>query len=76
MEAMYFTSGQIARHLRVSTSTLKRWLSTDNVLPEAPRNVNGWRLFSPGDLERLKNFKVEKKKNGKKFNVRVLTPVV
>lgn len=75
MEAKYFTSGQVARNLRISTSTLKRWLIAEEVLPEAARNVNGWRLFSAVDLEKLKKFKHEKRKNGKKFNLQVLTPV-
>jgi DNA-binding transcriptional MerR regulator len=75
LEKQYFTSGQISRHLRVSISTLKRWLRSDRILEKATRNVNGWRLFSYEDLEKLRKFKLEKKKNGKQFNSRILTPV-
>ncbi|HEX2958110.1 MAG TPA: MerR family transcriptional regulator [Chitinispirillaceae bacterium] len=73
--ADYFTSGQIARQLRISISTLKRWLeeAPDNI-PEI-RNSNGWRLFSAGDLEVLREFKRDLHKKGKRFNDTTLLPV-
>ena len=73
--AHYFTSGQVARQLRVSISTLKRWLDgTDVRIPEI-RNGNGWRLFSAEDLEILKEFNRDLRKNGKRFNNTTLLPV-
>ncbi|OGS37579.1 MAG: hypothetical protein A2293_00220 [Elusimicrobia bacterium RIFOXYB2_FULL_49_7] len=74
MEHSYYTSGQVARHLRISTSTLKRWLIEEQALPDSVRNANGWRLFSIEDLERLRQFKFDRRRSGKRFNVRVLTP--
>jgi DNA-binding transcriptional MerR regulator len=72
--ADYFTSGQIAKQLRISISTLKRWLEEAPVnIPEI-RNSNGWRLFSADDLDVLKEFKRELRKKGKRFNDTTLLP--
>jgi len=71
----YLTSGQIAKNLRISISTLKRWLNEENALNNSARNASGWRLFSTEDLEKLKVYKRERKRNGKQFQVRTLTPV-
>lgn len=73
--AHYFTSGQVARQLRVSISTLKRWLEGSEVKIPEIRNGNGWRLFSAEDLETLKDFKRNLRKNGKRFNDTTLLPV-
>ena len=72
----YFTSGQIARKLRISVSTLKRWLSEPELEIAELRNCNGWRLFTDEDLERLKRFKRSLKRNGKRFNDTTLIPIV
>lgn len=74
MEAKYLTSGQIARSLRVSISTLKRWVDDEGVLKNGARNANGWRLFTPNDLEQLREFKREKRRNGRQFQDTTLTP--
>jgi hypothetical protein len=39
------------------------------------RNQNGWRLFREKDLEALKGFKRELKRNGKRFNETTLIPI-
>ena len=75
MKTGYLTSGQIAKNLRISISTLKRWLNEENALNNSARNASGWRLFSTEDLEKLKVYKRERKRNGKQFQVRTLTPV-
>jgi DNA-binding transcriptional MerR regulator len=75
VEKQYLTTGQIAKNLRISISTLKRWLSAEGALENSARNVNGWRLFSLDDLEKLREYKREKKRNGKQFNAHILTPV-
>ncbi len=73
--ADYFTSGQIAKQLRISISTLKRWLEDAPInIPEI-RNSNGWRLFSADDLCVLREFKRELRKKGKRFNDTTLLPV-
>jgi DNA-binding transcriptional MerR regulator len=72
--ADYFTSGQIAKQLRISISTLKRWLEEAPIdIPEI-RNSSGWRLFSADDLDVLKEFKRELRKKGKRFNDTTLLP--
>jgi hypothetical protein len=90
MDNVYFTTGQVAKELRVSVSTLKRWLSEEengngngnghsngngNGNGSNPRNAIGWRLFSAEDLEHLKSLKQEKKRNGKHYRAEVLAPV-
>jgi phage antirepressor YoqD-like protein len=72
----YLTTGQVARRLRVSVSTLKRWLVDSNVSIDERRNYNGWRLFTEGDVEILKKHKRSLKRNGKRFNDTTLIPVV
>jgi DNA-binding transcriptional MerR regulator len=72
----YFTSGQVAKRLRVSISTLKRWLADPKLRFEERRNYNGWRLFSENELETLKDYKRELKKNGKRFNDTTLLPII
>jgi DNA-binding transcriptional MerR regulator len=71
----YFTSGQVAKQLRISISTLKRWLEESPVKISETRNSNGWRLFSEKDLEVLKEFKRDMRKKGKRFNDTTLIPV-
>jgi hypothetical protein len=75
--ASFLTIGQVARKLRVSISTLKRWLGDPELLKiEDRRNYNGWRLFSDADVTLLRQFKRDLKRNGKRFNDTTLIPVV
>jgi DNA-binding transcriptional MerR regulator len=71
----YLTSGQIAKRLRVSISTLKRWVNDPAIKIMELRNQNGWRLFREKDLDALKDFKRELKRNGKRFNETTLVPI-
>lgn len=71
----YLTCGQTAKRLRISISTLKRWVSEPDLRMEELRNRNGWRLFSEEDLGRLKDYKRELKKSGKRFNEVTLLPI-
>ena len=50
----YVTCGQAAKRLRVSISTLKRWVHEPSLSMEELRNHNGWRLFSVQQIETLK----------------------
>lgn len=72
----YLTSGQVAKRLRISVSTLKRWLEESDLKISDQRNYNGWRLFSEEDLEILSEYKRKLKKTGKRFNDTTLIPVV
>lgn len=71
----HFTSGQVAKKLRISISTLKRWLDDPGLEIPERRNYNGWRLFSSDDIEALKVYKKRIRKNGKRFNDTTLMPV-
>lgn len=72
----FLTSGQISRRLRISISTLKRWLVDPKLQFEERRNCNGWRLFSEPELEVLRDYKRELKRNGKRFNDTTLLPII
>lgn len=72
----FYTSGQVARRLRISVSTLKRWIDDPSLKVSEQRNYNGWRLFSEADLSSLNDFKRQLKKNGKRFKDTVLIPVI
>jgi DNA-binding transcriptional MerR regulator len=72
----FYTTGQVARRLRISVSTLKRWLEDPSLRISEQRNYNGWRLFSESDQNVLSTFKKQLKRNGKRFNETVLIPVI
>ncbi len=74
--ASYLTSGQVARRLRISVSTLKRWLVDPELKIVERRNCNGWRLFTDRDLEMLRKHKRKLKRDGKRFNETTLIPVL
>lgn len=71
----FFTTGQVAKTLRISVSTLKRWLINDTPILQIKHNVNGWKLFSEKDIELLKDHRKLKKKLGKKYNSSTLKPI-
>ncbi len=74
--AYYLTTGQVARQLRISVSTLKRWLlDLSQEIPEK-RNYNGWRLFTDLDVEKLKEYKRIIRRKGKRFNDSTLIPTI
>ena len=72
----HFTSGQVAKKLRISISTLKRWLEDPQLTISERRNYNGWRLFSDVDIAVLKEYKRQIRRNGKRFNDTTLIPVI
>ncbi len=74
-EQNFYTSGQVAKSLRISVSTLKRWLTEEYVLDNIKSNSKGWRLFSPSDIEKLKEHQKLKRRKGKKFKAEILRPV-
>jgi DNA-binding transcriptional MerR regulator len=47
--------GDAAKALGVSTATLKRWFRNERVRDVA-RDRNGYRVFEPEDIERLRAF--------------------
>lgn len=50
-----FTLSEAARLVGVAPITLKRWLLSRKV-GEVARDRNGWRVFSPDDIRRIKAF--------------------
>lgn len=76
MSQQYLTTGQAAKKLKISLSTLKRWLETMDLNISEIRNCNGWRLFTEEDVEIIREYKRKMKKNGKRFNDTTLVPVI
>jgi hypothetical protein len=66
----YLTTGQVARRLRVSVSTLKRWLVDPEVTIVERRNCNDT------DIDTLRTHKLRLKRNGKRFNEATLIPIM
>jgi DNA-binding transcriptional MerR regulator len=71
----YHTTGQVAKSLRVSVSTLKRWLEENPGLAGFRTNASGWRLFSPDEIENLREHQRRRKREGKTFKPDTLRPV-
>ena len=71
----YRTSGQAAKTLRVSVSTLKRWLDENPALAAMRTNASGWRLFTENEIETLREYQRQKRRNGKTFKPSTLRPV-
>ncbi|NLL12479.1 MAG: MerR family transcriptional regulator [Fibrobacter sp.] len=76
MSHQYLTSGQVAKKLKISISTLKRWLETMDLNVSEVRNCNGWRLFTEEDVQVIREHKQKLKKTGKRFNDTTLVPVI
>lgn len=72
----YLTSGQVARRMRISVSTLKRWLADRELEITECRNYNGWRPFTEEDIEILRKHRRQAKRNGKRFAETTLIPVI
>lgn len=75
MVQKFYTSGQVARKLHISISTLKRWLADDDLKVKEYRNYNGWRLFTSDDINLLQEYKKRTKKNGRRFKETTLIPI-
>lgn len=71
----FHTTGQVAKALRVSVSTLKRWLEETPGLAGFRTNASGWRLFSPDEIEQIREHQRRRKKEGKTFKPNTLRPV-
>lgn len=76
MSHQYLTSGQVAKKLKISISTLKRWLETMDLDVSEVRNYNGWRLFTEEDIGIIREYRRKMKRNGKRFNDTTLVPVI
>lgn len=74
-EISYRTSGQVAKSLRVSVSTLKRWLEENPGLATYRVNASGWRLFNEFEIESLRGYQRKKRREGKTFKPSTLRPV-
>ena len=71
----FHTTGQVAKALRVSVSTLKRWLEENPSLAGFRTNASGWRLFSPEEIDQIREHQRRRKKEGKTFRPDTLRPV-
>lgn len=49
----YYTTVEICEKTNISRATLSRWLR-QGVLKELRKDRRGWRLFTEGDLNKLK----------------------
>ena len=52
-EGQTYRLRQAAELIGVAPITLKRWLLAGKV-EEVARDRNGWRVFSPGDIQRIR----------------------
>ncbi len=50
-----YSLSEAAKLVGVSAVTLKRWLRLSKV-EEVSRDRNGWRVFTPVDVERIKGY--------------------
>ncbi len=73
--SQYRTSGQVAKMLRISVSTLKRWLEDQPDLATFRSNSSGWRLFTDDEVEKLRAYQKLKRKSGKSFKPSTLRPI-
>ena len=71
----YRTTGQAAKALRISVSTLKRWLEESPGLAALRANASGWRLFTADEVESLRAYQRKKRHEGKTFKPSTLRPV-
>ncbi|HLP40388.1 MAG TPA: MerR family transcriptional regulator, partial [Fibrobacteria bacterium] len=63
--SIYHTTGQVAKSLRVSVSTIKRWLDENPGLAGFRTNASGWRLFSSDEIENIREHQRKRKREGK-----------
>jgi DNA-binding transcriptional MerR regulator len=75
MDQVFLTTGQLSKKLRISVSTLKRWLLESDLSVSVFHNHNGWRLFTESDLEIIREYKRDLRKKGRRFNDTTLIPV-
>jgi len=54
-EKVYFRTNEAAEAVGVSRQTLLRWFREKRV-SDVKRDRNGWRLFTEGDIARLKEW--------------------
>jgi len=69
------TTGQVAKALRVSVSTLKRWLDESPDLAVPRTNASGWRLFSQDEVMRIREHQRRKRRDGRTFKPSTLRPI-
>ncbi len=53
------TTTKIAKMLRISPSTIKKWEKT-GMVKKAKRNQRGWRVYDNNDTEKLMGFYIVK----------------
>ena len=54
-EKAYYRTNEVAEAIGVSRQTLLRWFR-ENRVGDVKRDRNGWRLFTEGDIARLKEW--------------------
>lgn len=59
-EKTYYRTNEAAEAVGVSRQTLLRWFREKRI-GDVKRDRNGWRLFTEGDIARLKEWAVEGK---------------
>ena len=49
----YYRTAEVFRQLGISRNTLYRWLQKDVLKGRENRDIRGWRLFTPDDIDEL-----------------------
>jgi excisionase family DNA binding protein len=49
----YYRTAEVYRRLGITRNTLYRWLRKKHIGEARHRDIRGWRLFTPDELDRL-----------------------
>jgi hypothetical protein len=50
----YYTAHEVAAQAGISKPTLLRWIKNKRVIDSARRDRNGWRMFTPAEVDAIR----------------------
>jgi len=60
MKFKTYTTQQVANILKINKSTLLRWIRAGKVPDSMYRDGHGWRMFTEGEVEALKDYQKDR----------------